>query len=142
MLKLNQTMYGPFTYKKSAKQYTTCLFEYPTNPVWSHKSYGGYNSNKCSHHVRLKKPFFDKILRFFIFSLFHGLCLTAAKFTTIIAKLTLRGWKDIYFIWSLWITSSLSFQWKTDKLISHFKFDIESIFLLFEIFYGFCGLEV
>ena len=142
MLKLNQTMYGSFTYKKSVKQYTTYLFGYPANSVWSAKSYSGYNSNKCSHHVRLKKTFFDKILRFFIFSLFHGLCLTAGTFTTSIAKVTLTGWKDIYFIWSFWITNSLSFCWKTDKLILYFEFYIESIFLLFELFYGFVGLKV
>ena len=141
MLKLNQTMYGPFTYQKSVKQYTTYLFGYPANSVWSAKSYSGYNSNKCSHHVRLKKTFFDKILRFFIFSLFHGLCLTAGTFTTSIAKVTLTGWKDIYFTSLLWIINWFLQEWKTDKLMLHFTLNIERNFFMFWDFVLFCWFK-
>ena len=136
MLKLNQTTYGLLTYQKSVKPYTKYIFGYPTNSVWSHKSYSSYNSNKCCHHVRLKKTFFHKIIIFFIFCLFYGLCLTVARFIAIMAKITLMGWKDIYFIWSFWIANSLSFFWKTDKLISHFKFYIGSLLFLSTILYS------
>ena len=134
MLKLNQTVYGPLTCKKSMKHCTTDLFECLTNTVGPHETYSCHNGNKCCYHVRQKKPFFVKILTFFIFYLFHGHGLATATFTAIIATVTLAGWKDIYFISISWILHSLWYLWETDKLALHIRLYIKSNFHFLRFF--------